>query len=77
MYYVSDGVYGSFNCILYDHVTPTPALLEVGVCGGGRKRGRREERGIERARVHKNRRLEEERVTPIEAHSPVKIIKLY
>lgn len=33
MYYVNDGVYGSFNCILYDHVTPTPAVLEV--CGGG------------------------------------------
>jgi len=28
MYYVNDGVYGSFNCILYDHVTPTPAVLE-------------------------------------------------
>ena len=37
MYYVNDGVYGSFNCILYDHVTPTPAVLEVCVCvwGGG------------------------------------------
>lgn len=22
MYYINDGVYGSFNCILYDHVTP-------------------------------------------------------
>ena len=28
------------------------------------------------ARVHKNGRLEQERVTPIEAHSPVKIIEL-
>lgn len=23
MYYINDGVYGSFNCILYDHVHPT------------------------------------------------------
>ena len=29
------------------------------------------------ARAHKNRRLEEERVTPIEAHSRVKIIEPY
>ncbi len=29
MYYVNDGVYGSFNCILFDHVTPTPAVLKV------------------------------------------------
>ena len=28
-------------------------------------------------RAHKNRRLEEERVTPTEAHSPVKIIESY
>ncbi len=26
-YYVNDGLYGSFNCILYDHVAPTPALV--------------------------------------------------
>ena len=29
------------------------------------------------ARVHKNGRLEEERVTPIEVHSPVKMIEPY
>ena len=29
MYYVNDGVYGSFNCILFDHTTPTPAVLKV------------------------------------------------
>ena len=29
------------------------------------------------SRAHKNGRLEEERVTPIEAHSPVKIIEPY
>ena len=29
------------------------------------------------ARVHKNGQLEKEHVTPIEAHSPVKIIELY
>lgn len=29
MYYLNDGVYGSFNCILFDHVTPTPAALET------------------------------------------------
>ncbi|XP_064382194.1 ornithine decarboxylase-like [Halichondria panicea] len=28
MYYVNDGVYGSFNCIMFDHVTPTPAVLK-------------------------------------------------
>lgn len=29
MYYVNDGVYGSFNCILYDHNIPTPTVLKV------------------------------------------------
>ena len=29
MYYVNDGVYGSFNCILFDHVHPKPESLEV------------------------------------------------
>lgn len=29
MYYVNDGVYGSFNGVLYEHATPSPALLEV------------------------------------------------
>lgn len=28
MYYVNDGVYGSFNCILYDHATVYPKLLK-------------------------------------------------
>ena len=28
MYYVNDGVYGSFNCLLFDHATVTPQLLE-------------------------------------------------
>lgn len=27
MYYVNDGVYGSFNCILFDHQHPTPLAL--------------------------------------------------
>ncbi|BFZ62704.1 Ornithine decarboxylase [Saitoella coloradoensis] len=27
MYYVSDGVYGSFNCILFDHQHPVPRVL--------------------------------------------------
>lgn len=27
MYYINDGVYGSFNCILFDHVTPDTHLL--------------------------------------------------
>jgi len=26
MYYVNDGVYGSFNCILYDHAECLPIL---------------------------------------------------
>jgi hypothetical protein len=26
-YYVNDGLYGSFNCIMYDHVTCAPSLL--------------------------------------------------
>ena len=25
--YLSDGVYGSFNCILYDHQNPVPKIL--------------------------------------------------
>ncbi|XP_071807591.1 ornithine decarboxylase-like [Asterias amurensis] len=28
MYYVNDGVYGSFNCLLYDHATVMPKLLK-------------------------------------------------
>ncbi|XP_049940908.1 ornithine decarboxylase 1-like [Schistocerca serialis cubense] len=28
MYYVNDGVYGSFNCILYDHMKVTPVPLK-------------------------------------------------
>lgn len=27
-YYINDGVYGSFNCMLYDHAVVTPQLLE-------------------------------------------------
>lgn len=27
MYYINDGVYGSFNCLLYDHATVKPTLL--------------------------------------------------
>ena len=23
MYYINDGVYGSFNCVMFDHYTPT------------------------------------------------------
>lgn len=28
MYYINDGVYGSFNCIMFDHVAPEPVLLK-------------------------------------------------
>jgi ornithine decarboxylase len=27
MYYINDGVYGSFNCVLYDHYVPEPCLF--------------------------------------------------
>ena len=30
MYYINDGVYGSFNCILYDHQHVTPIPLQKG-----------------------------------------------
>ncbi|KXN81294.1 Ornithine decarboxylase [Leucoagaricus sp. SymC.cos] len=29
MYYVNDGVYGAFNCILFDHQTPLPQVLTL------------------------------------------------
>lgn len=29
MYYINDGVYGSFNCMLYDHQQVTPLPLKV------------------------------------------------
>lgn len=32
MYYINDGVYGSFNCLLYDHQHVTPLPLKKG-CG--------------------------------------------
>lgn len=28
MYYVNDGVYGSFNCLVFDHATVEPCVLE-------------------------------------------------
>lgn len=28
-YYINDGVYGSFNCVLYDHASPQPVALKV------------------------------------------------
>jgi hypothetical protein len=27
MYYIDDGVYGSFNCVLFDHAFPVPKVL--------------------------------------------------
>lgn len=27
MYYINDGVYGSFNCVLYDHYVPEPYFV--------------------------------------------------
>ncbi|KAK6188413.1 hypothetical protein SNE40_004590 [Patella caerulea] len=32
MYYLNDGVYGSFNCLLYDHAKVKPSLLQDNVC---------------------------------------------
>lgn len=29
MYYVNDGVYGSFNCLMFDHATVHPEVLGV------------------------------------------------
>lgn len=29
MYFINDGVYGSFNCILYDHKVVTPVPIET------------------------------------------------
>lgn len=29
MYYVNDGIYGSFNCIMFDHQSVVPKLLHV------------------------------------------------
>ena len=29
MYYLNDGVYGSFNCIMFDHAVVTPKPLQV------------------------------------------------
>jgi ornithine decarboxylase len=31
MYYLNDGVYGCFNCVLCDHYIPTPVLLKVSI----------------------------------------------
>jgi len=28
MYYINDGVYGSFNCVLYDHYVPEPSFMQ-------------------------------------------------
>ena len=29
LYYLSDGVYGSFNNIIFDHAKPQPVLLDL------------------------------------------------
>lgn len=29
MYYINDGVYGSFNCLLYDHAAVTTSPVQV------------------------------------------------
>lgn len=29
MYYVNDGVYGSFNCVMYDHAHPEARVISV------------------------------------------------
>ena len=29
MYYINDGLYGSFNCLFYDHAVVAPTLLKV------------------------------------------------
>ena len=31
MYYLNDGVYGSFNCILFDHAVVEPDLYDVSI----------------------------------------------
>lgn len=31
MYYINDGVYGSFNCILYDHAVVHPEIMRMRV----------------------------------------------
>lgn len=31
MYFINDGVYGSFNCVLYDHQVVVPQPLKVGL----------------------------------------------
>jgi len=33
MYYVNDGVYGSFNCVLYDHYIPEATPLKKDISG--------------------------------------------
>ncbi|XP_065842901.1 ornithine decarboxylase-like isoform X2 [Oscarella lobularis] len=33
MYYVNDGVYSSFNCLLFDHATVHPKLIKKASCG--------------------------------------------
>ncbi|OZJ04325.1 hypothetical protein BZG36_03159 [Bifiguratus adelaidae] len=30
MYYINDGMYGSFNCIMFDHQQPVPKILQKG-----------------------------------------------
>ncbi len=30
MYYQNDGLYGSFNCVIFDHVTVHPKVLTLG-----------------------------------------------
>lgn len=29
MYFINDGVYGSFNYILFDHIPPTPIIIKT------------------------------------------------
>jgi len=37
MYYINDGIYGSFNCLMYDHHVVHPELLDLKSNRGGKK----------------------------------------
>ena len=37
MYYINDGIYGSFNCLLYDHATVEAEILQQGEEGSEKR----------------------------------------
>ena len=62
MYYVNDGIYGSFNCLLYDHATVNPEVLRVHSAGSAYANGVNGVNGVNAANAAASTKLREGRI---------------